>query len=155
MITQGPTRHQVLIPLTPAAAEMVVANAVSTVESCNKSLVSACSKLRVELVYKAWDGITELEVIKQWLKKTAGLGEVTEVEPCLSQFKSFLKVLGIPYQNSKTSLSVTSAQMAEVLSSSPLFEDVTLASMLHIIKASPVMGHFGHEQFLFSFSFIF
>ena len=45
--------------------------------------------------------------------------------------------------------------MAEALSSSPLFEDVTLASMLHIIKASPVMGRFGHKQFLFSFSFIF
>ena len=41
--------------------------------------------------------VAELEVIKQWLKKTAGLGEVTEVEPRLSQSKSFLKVLGVPY----------------------------------------------------------
>jgi len=41
--------------------------------------------------------VAELEVIKQWLKKTAGLGEVTEVEPCLPQSKSFLKVLGVPY----------------------------------------------------------
>ena len=93
MTTQGPTRHQVLIPLAPAAAETVVANAASAVESCNKDLVSACSKLRVESVCKAWDGVSmstnsvasvaELEVIKQWLKKTAGLGEVTEVEPRL------------------------------------------------------------------------
>ena len=37
----------------------------------------------------------ELEVIKQWLKKIAGLGEVTEVEPCLPQSKSFLKILGV------------------------------------------------------------
>jgi len=42
----------------------------------------------------------ELEMIKQWLKKTAGLGKITEVEPCLSQFKSFLKIL----KNSKSSL---------------------------------------------------
>ena len=41
MTTQGPTRCQVLIPLTPAAAEIVVANAASAVESCNKGLVSA------------------------------------------------------------------------------------------------------------------
>ena len=105
--TQVPTRHQVLIPLAPAAAETMVANAVSTVESCNKGLVSAHSKLRVESVHKAWDGISrstnsvasaaELEVIKQWLKKTAGLGEITEVEPHLPQSKSFLKVLGILY----------------------------------------------------------
>ena len=93
MTTQEPTRCQVLIPLTPAAAKVVVANAASAVESCNKSLISTHSKLRVESVCKAWDGVSmstnsvtsiaELEVIKQWLKKTAGLGEVTEVEPRL------------------------------------------------------------------------
>jgi len=147
MTTQGPTRHQVLIPLTPAAAEMMVANAASTVQSCNKGLVSACSKLRVESVHKTWDGVSmstnsvafaaELEVIKQWLKKTANLGDVTEVEPHLSQSKSFLKILGIPYWDSKISLPVTLAQVAEALSSSPLFESVILASMPHIMKASP------------------
>ena len=117
--TQGPTRHQVLIPLTPVTAETVVANAALAVESCNKGLVSAHSKLRVESVHKAWDGVSmstnsvasaaELEVIKQWLKKTASLGEVTEVKPCLSQSKSFLKVLDIPYWDSKSSLPVTPA----------------------------------------------
>ena len=71
-----------------------MANAASAVQSCNKGLVEARSKLRVESVCKAWDGVSmstnsvasaaELEVIKQWLKKTAGLGESTEVEPHLS-----------------------------------------------------------------------
>ena len=79
----------------------------------------------------------KLEVIKQWLKKTAGLSEVTEVEPRLPQFKSFLKVLGVLYWDSKTSLPITSPQVAEALSSSLLFEDVTLASMPRIMKASP------------------
>jgi len=52
MTTQGPTRCQVLILLTPATAEIVVANAALVVESCNKGLISACSKLRVESVCK-------------------------------------------------------------------------------------------------------
>ena len=126
---------------------MVVANAISAVKSCNKGLVSAHSKLRVESVRKVQDGVSistnsvvsvaELEVIKQWLKKTAGLGEVAKVEPHLPQFKFFLKVLGVSYQDSKTSLPITPVQVAEVLSSSFLFEGVTLASMLHIMKASP------------------
>ena len=71
------------------------------------------------------------------MKKTAELGESSEVEPCLSQSKSFLKVLGVPYWDSKTSLPITLAQVAEALSSSSLFEGITLASMPHIIKASP------------------
>ena len=53
MTTQGPTRYQVLIPLTPAAAEVMVANAALAVESCNKGLVSARSKLRAESMRKA------------------------------------------------------------------------------------------------------
>jgi len=107
MMTQGPTRYQVLVPLDSATAELIVANAASAVQFCNKSLVEARSKLRVESVHKAWDGVsmstnsvasaTKLEVIKQWLKKTAGLGESTEVEPCLPQSKSFLKILDVPY----------------------------------------------------------
>ena len=53
MTTQGPTRHQVLVPLDSAIAELIVANAASAVQSCNKSLVEACSKLRVESMCKA------------------------------------------------------------------------------------------------------
>ena len=74
-----------------------MANAVTAVESCNRGLV--------ESVRKAWNGISmstnfvasaaELEVIKQWLKKVAGLAASTMVEPRLLQSKSFLKILGI------------------------------------------------------------
>ena len=75
MITHGPTRRQVLISLDTPTTEVIVANAATAVESCNKGLVEAHSKLRVESVRKAWDGISmstnfvasavELEVIKQ------------------------------------------------------------------------------------------
>jgi len=74
-MTQGPTRHQVLIPLTLATAKIVMANTALAVKSCNKSLVSAHSKLRVELVCKAWNSVTmstnsvtsivKLEIMKQ------------------------------------------------------------------------------------------
>jgi len=49
----GPTRHQVLIPLDTSTIEVVVANAATAVESCNRDLVEAYSKLRVESVCKA------------------------------------------------------------------------------------------------------
>ena len=93
MTTHRPTRHQVLIPLDTPIAEVIVANAATAVESSNRGLVEAHSKLRVESVCKPWDGIfmstnfvvlaAELEIIKQWLKKVAGLAASTVVEPCL------------------------------------------------------------------------
>jgi len=102
--THRSMRRQVLIPLDTPTVEVVMANATTAVESCNRGLVEAHSKLRVESVCKAWDGISmstnfvasaaELEVIKQWLKKVAGLAASTVVEPRLPQSKSFLKILG-------------------------------------------------------------
>ena len=93
MTTHGPTRRQVLIPLDSPISEVVVANAALAVESCNRGLVDAHSKLRVESVHKAWNSVsmstnfvasaTELEVIKQWLKKDAGLKASTVMKPCL------------------------------------------------------------------------
>jgi len=43
MTTHGPTRCQVLIPLDTSTAEIVVTNATTAVESCNRGLVEAHS----------------------------------------------------------------------------------------------------------------
>jgi len=101
----------VLIPLDTPTVKVTVANAATIVEFCNRGLVEAHSKLKVESVRKAWNGISmstnfvalvaKLEVIKQWLKKVTGLAASTVVEPCLPQSKSFLKILGVLFFCSK------------------------------------------------------
>ena len=53
-----PSCIQVLIPLDSPTIEIIVANAALAVESCNKGLVEAHSKLRVESVCKAWDDMS-------------------------------------------------------------------------------------------------
>ena len=89
-----------------------MANAASAVQSCNKGLVEARSKLRVESVRKAWDGVSmstnsvasvaELEVIKQWLKKTARLGlrQARLNLSALTKSSSLLKPLLIFFKSS-------------------------------------------------------
>jgi len=94
MIIYGPIRWQVLILLDSFTTDIIVTNVASVVESYNKGLVEACSKLRVESIYKAWDEmfmstnsvalVVELKVIEQWLKKITGLSETTEMETHLS-----------------------------------------------------------------------
>jgi len=74
MMTHRPTKWQVLIPLDSSTTEIIVANTASAVEFCNKGLVKACSKLRIEFVCKTWNSVSisinsvtlaaELEVIK-------------------------------------------------------------------------------------------
>jgi len=53
MTTHGPIRCQMLILLNTSTAEVVMANADSAVEFCNRGLVEVYSKLRVESVCKA------------------------------------------------------------------------------------------------------
>jgi len=89
-------------------------------------------------VHKAWDSVSistnfvvsavELEVIKQWLKKVAGLTTSTVVEPCLPQSKLFLKILGVSYWGNNSSLSITQAQVEAVIANTPVFEEVVFAS---------------------------
>ena len=97
MTTHRSTRWQVLIPLDFSTTEIIVANIASVVEFCNKSLVKAHSVLRVYLqgmrqyiyIYQLYCFKVKLEVIKWWLKKTAGLSETTKVEFDLLQSKFF------------------------------------------------------------------
>jgi len=79
----------------------------------------------------------ELEVIKQWLKKVAGLAASTMVEPCLPQSKSFLKILDVSYWGNNSLLPITQAQVESVIANTPIFEEVVLASRPCIIKVSP------------------
>ena len=81
--------------------------------------------------------VAELEVIKQWLKKVAGLATSTVVEPCLPQSKSFLKILGVLYWGNNSSLPITQAQVESVIANTPIFEGVVLASRPCIMKAFP------------------
>ena len=90
-------------------------------------------------MHKAWDGVSmstnfvasaaELEVIKQWLKKGAGLKASTVVEPRLLQSKSFLKILGVPYWGNNASIPITQAQVEAVIANTPVFEGVVPASL--------------------------
>jgi len=75
IITHGPTGCQVLIPLDTPTAKVVVANTGFAIGSCNRGLVEAHSKLRVESVCKTWNSVSmstnfvtsaaELKIIKQ------------------------------------------------------------------------------------------
>ena len=80
--------------------------------------------------------VVELEVIKQQMNKTTGLSKTTKIKSYLSQFKSFLKVLDISYQDSNTSLPITPTQIAVALFSSSLFKSVILEFLPHIMKIS-------------------
>ena len=55
----------------------------------------------------------------------------------LSQFKSYLKIVGISYISKKTNSCITLDEIEDVLKNNHIFNNIVLASKPHIIKLSP------------------
>ena len=55
----------------------------------------------------------------------------------LSQSKSYLKLIGIPYLSKKTNSCITSDEVDNILKNTYIFNDVVLALKSRVIKISP------------------
>jgi len=74
--------------------------------------------------------------MENYIKESTDINVNNISSPRLPQSKSYLKILGIPY-NTNSGSSITCTQIKEVIKRVHLFNDITLASSLHVIKASP------------------
>ncbi|KAF5347025.1 hypothetical protein D9756_011012 [Leucocoprinus leucothites] len=147
MTTHGPTRRQVLIPFEGNIIADRIKDFNKASEFCNRGLIAAQSKLRVESVRESYNGISiatssvasssDLDTIKSWLKKAWQLGDAIPIEPRLPQSKSFLKIVGVPYWVSNSSNPLSPAFVEQALGQSSLFENVILAARPRVMKSSP------------------
>jgi len=80
---------------------------------------------------------SDLQIIENYVK-TANHINSTRVElSCLSQSKSYLKIIGIPYYQENSSSPITSNVVEDIIKQNHIFNNVVLASKLHVIKVSP------------------
>jgi len=77
-----------------------------------------------------------MKIMENYIKESTDINVNDISSPRLSQSKSYLKILGIPY-NTNSRSSITYTQIEEVIKRVHLFNDIMLASSFHIIKASP------------------
>ena len=71
------------------------------------------------------------------MKELNNVNSNNVMSPRLLQFKSYLKILGIPYLWKDTNLSITPNIIERVIKSTHIFDDTVLASYPQVIKASP------------------
>jgi len=72
-----------------------------------------------------------------WTNSIGIINSDNIIVPRLPQFKLFLKILDISYLIEDTNISITSDIIEKILQSTHIFNNVTLTSKLHVIKASP------------------
>ena len=80
---------------------------------------------------------SDLQTIENYIK-TANCINLTRVEvPCLSQSKSYLKIIDVPYYQENLSSPITLNVVEDIIKQNHIFNNVVLASKLHVIKVFP------------------
>ena len=107
MTTKGPSRKQVIIPMSGDNNSTFMKNLSLHVININRHLKNTKSKVLVNYIQSNLLSITiitnkvsqqsDLQIIDQYVKNSNDINALQVEKPCLPQFKSYLKIIGIPF----------------------------------------------------------
>jgi len=117
------------------------------VTNINKALKNIRSDIMADFIQVENNGIVistnkvtnplDLQTIKNYIKSACSI-EVDQIKSLrLSQLKSYLKLISIPYLSEKTNLCITSDEVDNILKNTHIFNNMVLALKPRVIKISP------------------
>ena len=148
--TKGPFRKQVIIPMAKDNINRFIKNSSIHVANLNRNLRNVKSKVLVDFIHSDPLGImvvtnkvllnSNLLTIEKYVKNLENIDSTQVKTPWLPQSKSYLKIIGIPYYphagyNLQEHLS--SKNIEDIIKQNQIFNNITLASKLRVIKVSP------------------
>ena len=148
MTTKGPSRKQIIIPMSNDNISSFMKNSSAHITNLNKLLRNAKMEVAVDFIRS--DPIrlvivtnkiavqSDLQIINQYVKKSDDINELQMEEPCLPQSKFYLKIIGILYfPNGKIQEHLNTSDVEIVLKQNQIFDDIKLALRPRVIKVSP------------------
>ena len=145
MTIKGSYKKQIIILMSTNNSEAIVLQANSHISSINrllksiKSKVSAdfiCSNNKEIIITNKVAASSNLNIVERYVKKLYNINLNSVISHYLSQFKLYLKILEMFYFLENMNLPITSNIIEEVIKDTHIFNDIVLASYLHIIKVS-------------------
>jgi len=144
MTTKGPSRKQVIVLMNSENIKKFIDKSSSHVSNLNKTLKNIKLKIMVNFIRSDSMGIiivtnkvmsaSDLQTIKTYIK-TVNCIDLTGVEfLCLSQSKSYLKIIDIPYYQENLSSPITLNIVEDIIKQNHIFNNIVLASKPHVIK---------------------
>jgi len=144
MITRGPSRKQVIIPMAKSNAELIVNSANLHIANINKCQKNTKSDVITDFICITNKGViitinkpantSDLLIIEKYIKNISNINSNSINSPCLSKSKLYLKIIGLLHKM-ENSL-ITPNFVESIIKESHLFKDIMLASKPRIIKAS-------------------
>jgi len=148
MTTKGPSRKQVIIPMSRKNNSNFMKNSFLHMANINKLLHNAKSEVLVNYIQSNPMGVTiitnkisqqsDMLIINQYVKSSNDINSLQVEEPHLPKSKSYLKIISIlfyPHENSQERL--TSNDIEMILKQNHIFNNISLASKPRVIKVSP------------------
>jgi len=148
MTTKGPSRKQVIVPMSNNNNNSFIKNFTFHVANINRLLRNVKSDVVVDFIRSDPIGLvivtnkvasmSDLQIISQYIKKSEDINELQVEEPCLPQSKLYLKIIGILFfLNGKTQDRLNTCDVETILKQNQIFNDIKLASRPRVIKVSP------------------
>ena len=107
MTTKGPSRKQVIVPISIDNNNLFIKNSAAHVTNINRLLRNAKSEVAVDFIRSDPIGLvivtnkiaiqSDLQIIDQYIKKSEDINELQVEESHLPQSKSYLKIISIPF----------------------------------------------------------
>ena len=147
MTTKDPSRKQVIVPMSSENNNNFMKNSTTYIANINRLLRNTKSEVLVDYIHSDPLGISIITnkvslqsdlQINQYVKNSKDINALQVDKPHLSQLKSYLKIIGIPYfPHSNTQDRLTSNDIAMILKQNQIFDNINLASKPRVIKVLP------------------
>jgi len=145
---KGPFRKQIIVPMNGNNSNSFMKNSSTYVSNLNRLLRNTKTEITVDFIRSDLIGLviitnkvtiqSDLQIINQYVKKLENINELQVEEPHLPQFKSYLKITGIPYfPNGRTQERLSASDVEMVFKQNQIFDNIKLASRPRVIKVSP------------------
>jgi len=145
--TKGPSCKQVIVPMSNNLGKRFTKDSFSHVININRTLKSIKSNTCADFICADNKEIiistnniasnSDLQEIEKYVKNSLSANDNSIASPKLSQFKSYLKIVGIPYFVNKSNTCVTFEDIKHILKNNHIFNNIVLVSKPRIIKVSP------------------
>ena len=147
MTTKRPSHKQVIVSMSIDNTNKFVKESCIYITNINRTLKNIKSDVMADFIHIENKGVVisinkivsllDLQSIKKYIKNTHYI-EVEQMESLrLSQSKSYLKIIGIPYLSEQTNTCIISDNIEKILKNIHIFNNIVLVSKLRVIKVSP------------------
>jgi len=147
MTTKGPSRKQVIVPMSTDNNTTFTKNSALHVANINRLLKNTKSDVAANFIRSDPNGPvivtnkvanqSDLQIISQYIRRAEDINELQVEEPHLPQSKSYLKIIGIPFfPNGRSQDRLNASDVETILKQNQIFDDIKLASRPRVIKVS-------------------